>query len=165
MYPELRTLLLWISRSLFDLDLFFDLKINLIFFRYPRGYLVHSGVDGSFDLGRNMKITLGIVFIDCKIKSARSRCRDQRTGIIQHKTLLKFVKHCVYLTVVTKKEYCLKYKVLHTIYSLHCNCAVVGLPSICMHIYFLNLFFKQKTELFNTLLIPLEFDEHCIQIK
>ena len=54
MYPELRILLLWISRSMFDLDLFFDLKINLIFFRYPRGYLVQSGVDGSFDLGRNM---------------------------------------------------------------------------------------------------------------
>ena len=80
MYPELRTLLLWISRSMFDFDLFFDLKINLIFFRYPRGYLVRSGVDGSFDLGRNMKITLGIVFIDCKTKSARSRCRDQGPG-------------------------------------------------------------------------------------
>lgn len=158
MYLELRTLLLWISRSMFDLDLFFDLKINLIFFRNPRGYLVQSGVDGSFDLGRNMKITL--VFIDCKIKSSRSRCWDQGTGIIQHKTLLKFVKHCVYLTVVTKKEYCLAHNLQFTLQL--CSCWF----TIHMHAYLIfKLIFKKKTELFNTLLIPLEFDEHCIQIK
>ena len=44
--PELGTFVLWILRSMLDLDLF---QINLILIQYPAWYRQGPGVEGNFD--------------------------------------------------------------------------------------------------------------------
>ena len=62
MYPDLGTLVLWILRSVLDLDLMLIYRLIYSLFDIPQGYCSKIGVEGRFDQGRKNQKNEDIVY-------------------------------------------------------------------------------------------------------